>query len=440
MKTNASMATTTMTQFLTHIFAKTLPTLRNICLIGTACFSLSSCETVKKIHIPFTHKAPEVVQEQPAPAPEPIQQPAYASIWEHIADGFRFPDADNAAIQEQIRWYTKNANYFSKNFNQAAPYLHYVVTQLEAENIPLELALLPFIESGFNPEAVSPGKNVGMWQLAPGTGRVYGLTQNSVYDGRKDIVASTRATIKMLKALEKRFDGDWLLVVAAYNAGEGNIQNAIEKNRRAGKSTNFWSLPLTQTTKGYIPQLYALSKIIRNPSVYRFDLPMIPDTPYFSLVTIDSAFNLNQLASKTNVSASELKRLNPGYSGWVIDPKHQSQILVPTQDSSLFENALSDLPQAELPTPQEASTHKGKSNTVKKTYVVKSGDNLWTIAKAQKTTAEKIAALNHLSKTDTLKPGQTIIISENSVNNQSVDGKTSSSKTAQPHKKASKKK
>jgi len=402
-----------------------------------------------------------------APGIAAPSQRSYDNIWDRIRAGYGLPATSNTAIDAQIRFYTSNKKYFSKVTEQSEPYLHYVVTQMQAANIPLELALLPFVESAYNPSAVSPG-NAGMWQLAAATGKNFGLKQNSWYDGRKDVVASTDAAIRLLNKLHTMFDGDWLLAVAAYNAGEGTIQQAVEKNRRAGKPTDFWSLPLNQTTTGYIPQLLALSKIIANPERYDFQLAAIPDTPYFVKINVDSQINFADAARNTDIDVTQLKKLNAGYSGWLTDPTGPHQLLVPVADAASFTLKLDSLPKIPNQKWQEHVVKKGdnldaiakkygvasatirstnnlkanglsvgqrlqipltplpanqydnekvvadnqvsKDSTQNNYYTVKSGENLWSIARAQKTSVNNLAQLNDMDPQASLKPGQKLIV------------------------------
>lgn len=407
----------------------------------------------------------------------------FDSVWDHIRAGYGLPDASNSAVDAQIRFYTSNKAYFYKITQQSEPYLHYVASELQANNMPLELALLPFIESSYNPSAAS-ASNAGIWQFGAATGRNFGLKQNSWYDGRKDVVASTDAAIRLLKKLYARFDNDWLLAVAAYNAGDGTIQQALDKNRRAGKPTDFWSLPLNKTTQGYIPQLLALSKIVANPNVYDFKLYPIPDTPYFVKINVDSQINLADAAQNSSLDGSLLKRLNAGFSGWLTDPTEPRQVLVPVDAAAKFELQLDSLPkvanikwqeyivkkgdtldaiakhyganaariktvnniksadltlgqrlQIPLSPADDNSTYSAPEKTIAEQpskekansnyYIVKSGENLWSIAKAQNTTVGALAQLNNLTPKSSLQPGQKLIV----LNQASVLSKTNANET-----------
>ena len=405
-------------------------------------------------------------------APEPVaalEEQKFSSVWEHIRAGYGLPETSNSAVDAQIRFYTSNKNYFYKITQQSELYLYYVVNEMHANDMPLELALLPFIESSYNPAAAS-ASNMGMWQFGAATARNFGLKQNHWYDGRKDVVASTDAAIRLLKKLYVRFDNDWLLAVAAYNAGDGTIQQAIDKNRRAGKPIDFWSLPLNKTTQGYIPQLLALSKIVANPNVYDFKLYPIADVPYFVKVNVDSQINLADAAQKSFIDVTQLKKLNTGFNGWLTDPSEPRDVLVPVDSAATFRLQLDSLPKiastkwqehlvkkgdtldsiakkysasaekiktinnlksnnlslgqrlqipvsssdtsiASEPATKAIETGPAKETTKNNVYVVKSGDNLWSIAKAQNITVDTLAQLNGLSSKSGLQLGQKLIVS-----------------------------
>jgi len=382
------------------------------------------------------------------------------------------PQTSNAAVDAQVRFYTSNKAYFYKVTQLSEPFLHYVTSEMEANNMPMELALLPFIESSYNPTAASSA-NVGMWQFGAATGRNFGLKQNNWYDGRKDVVASTDAAIRLLKKLYAKFDNDWLLAVAAYNAGDGAIQQAVDKNRRAGKPTDFWSLPLNKTTQGYIPQLLALSKIVADPNIYDFKLYPIADVPYFVKINVGSQINLADIAQHGSVDASLLKKLNAGYKGWLTDPTEPRHLLVPVDAAATVKLKLDSLPKIASMKWQEHQVKKGDNleaiakkysadvnqiktvNNIKTTnltlgqrlqiplsptgenssdsapekviaeqgepkqksdyYLVKPGDNLWSIAKSQNMSLEALTQLNNMTAKSALKPGQKLLVTAQTI-------------------------
>jgi len=182
-------------------------------------------------------------------------------------------------LDKQLAWYSSNQSYIDRVFKRGERYLYHIVNELEAQQMPLELALLPVVESAFDPFAYSHSHAAGLWQFIPGTGKRFGLERNWWYDGRRDPVASTAAAIKYLSYLHRYFDGDWLLALAAYNSGEGNVRRAIARNKRLGKPTDFWSLKLPRETQAYVPQLLAVAAVIRTPEKYNTVLPKIANRP-----------------------------------------------------------------------------------------------------------------------------------------------------------------
>ena len=443
------------------------------------CGNLSLKKT-DQIAASANHTAVTLVE--PVPQAQ-AEEHKYDSIWDRIRAGFVLPQTSNSTVDAEIRFYTSKKKYFYGVMQQAEPYLYFVASEMQANNMPMELALLPFIESSYNPTASSPGnQNVGMWQFGSATGRNFGLKQNNWYDGRRDVVASTEAAIRLLKKLYARFDNDWLLAVAAYNAGDGAVQKAIDQNRRAGKPTDFWSLPLNKTTRGYIPQLLALSKIIADPNIYDFNLYPIPDVPYFVKVNVDSQINIADAAQQSALDAGLLKKLNAGFKSGLTDPTEPRHVLVPVEAAATFRLQLDSLPKIASVKWQEHHIKKGDSldgiarkygisaakiqaiNSLKSAkltpgqrlqiplspstdnspetavaqqvspqektqntyYTVKSGENLWAIAKAKNISVETLAHLNNISTKSALKIGQKLIV-QNQVSDNSA--KTNSAKT-----------
>jgi membrane-bound lytic murein transglycosylase D len=351
-----------------------------------------------------------IQQEVPVAPIEAPEEQKFNTVWERIRSGYGLPQVTNNAVDAQVRFYTKYKNYFYKVTQQSEPYLYYVASEMQANNMPMELALLPFIESSYNPTA-SSASNLGMWQFGTATARNFGLKQNRWYEGRKDVVASTEAAIRLLKHLYTRFDNDWLLAIAAYNAGDGSIQQAINKNRRAGKPTDFWSLPLNRITQGYVPQLLALSKIVGTPEAYDFNLYPIADTPYFAKVNVDSQINLADAAKSSSVDSALLKRLNAGFTSWLTDPTTPRDVLVPVDAAANFKLQLNSLPKVTASEQKQSASNSDNTQSQNGYHIVKAGENLWSIAKAEKTTVSALTKLNNLNSKSALKPGQKLILS-----------------------------
>ena len=232
---------------------------------------------------------------RPAGNPDASQAGGH-DLWARIRSGFRLPSPDNPAVDAEVDWFVRNQGFIERTINRAQPYLYHIVEQVEARDVPSEIALLPVVESAFQPFAYSPARAAGIWQFIPETGRRFGLRQSWWYDGRRDVIASTRAALDYLTALQEQFGGDWLLAIAAYNCGEGNVARAIQENQRRGLPTDFWSLPLPDETRSYVPRLLAFSRVVSDPGAYGLQLASIPNAPYITRVSIDGPIDLNVAA------------------------------------------------------------------------------------------------------------------------------------------------
>ncbi|WP_049629792.1 LysM peptidoglycan-binding domain-containing protein [Cellvibrio sp. pealriver] len=371
------------------------------CLCLSLLLMLAGCSSLNNPKEPVADAIPADVQhvepeESPLGAKLREHTGDYGNLWDEITDGYNFPEISDAKVDKNLRWLSNNQRYLDRVTEQSKPYLYYVANELRENGLPMELALLPIVESAYDPFASSPSKALGVWQFMPHTGRNFGLKQNHWYDGRRDIVASTDAAVRYLKRLNTMFDGDWLLTIAAYNAGEGTIRRAIQRNRKQGKGTDFWSLPLSQQTQSYVPQLLALSKVIANPEKYDLELTEIPNNPYFTTVNVSSPIDLAQAARMADINPKDLRNLNAGYNKWITDPTGPHQLLVPVADAAQFTLSLDKLPKI---TPIQVAGD----------YKVKSGDTLGAIAKRFGTSVAAIQSANNLKNTQ-LKIGQSLSI------------------------------
>jgi len=314
----------------------------------------------------------------------PLSQTDSASnLLDRIPENFQLDlSLDNRRIRNQLNWFVRNPDYLDRTFKRASRYLHYIVQEVEKRDMPMELALLPFVESAYDPFAYSHGRASGLWQFIPGTGKIYGLHQNWWYDGRRDIPASTKAALDYLSYLSKRFDGNWLHALAAYNSGSGRVGKAIKKNKQKSRATDFWSLKLPKETRAYVPKLLAMAKIVANPAQYGISLPPIADTPYFSIVNLDGQLDLAQAASLAEVDINEIYKLNPGFNQWATAPLGPHRLLVPVSQAIPFKSNLKKL-------------SKEKRLTWNR-YSVKRGDSLIRIARKFNTTPQLIRQVNHL--------------------------------------------
>ena len=321
-------------------------------------------------------------------------------LWTRVRAGYGLGGSvDERRIDQYIDTYSDKQRLFDRLGSDASPFLHYVVQELEQRNMPLEIALLPIIESGYNPEAVSPGKAAGLWQIVPGTASTMGLEQNGWYDGRKDVVASTEAALDYLEELHKRFDGDWYLALAAYNTGEGNVQRAIDHNRRLGKPTDYWSLPLSTQACNYVPKLLALSRVLEAPEDHGISLSPMPNEASVVAVEVDRQVDLQGAAARAGMDGRELLSLNPAYKRGVTTPNTSSTLLVPADEKTSFLAAVSGQTARDVP-----AVHAHPER-----YRVRSGDNLRAIARLHQTTPEALRALNGLDG-DRIAAGQELLL------------------------------
>lgn len=317
-------------------------------------------------------------------------------LWGDLVDGFTLFQAHQhrPLVQTYIERIRTNKRFFDHDTVRAAPYLHYVYTKVREAGLPMEMALLPLVESRYDPRAVSNQKAAGMWQFTPSTGRYYGLRQNWWYDGRLDVVASTEAAIEMLKALHDYYD-DWLLALAAYNYGRGNVNRAIKKAKAAGKTGDYWSIELPRETRHYVPKLMAYSVIFAHFGEFS-DLPLHPveNAPVVQKMWIDRPLSLAALAEAAGMSAKAFKRLNPGFRQSVVEPNYRHAVLMPVAKVPVFERHVATLP---------LGTRDWQS------YKVKSGDTLYTIGRLFGLNWRDLKQLNQLNKT-VIYPGQRLLV------------------------------
>lgn len=267
-------------------------------------------------------------------------------LWERIRKNLSFATKskqtqNNPRVQQYVKQYRNNDKQI-QNISKASPYLHYIVEELEKRDMPVELALLPMIESSFEPGATSRKGAAGLWQFMGRTGRQFGLKQDKWYDGRRDITASTQAALDYLQFLHEQFDNNWMLALAAYNAGPGTVTKAIQKNLRAGKPTNFWSLSLPKETQNYVPKFLALAELIAHPEKHDISLPLIENKPYFVPVNPGKYLTFNKVSQLADINMKELKKLNPGYRRQSTHPKGPKQILLPTENAIKLKENLSN--------------------------------------------------------------------------------------------------
>lgn len=304
-------------------------------------------------------------------------------LWQRIREQLTFNVEQNRRVVVQRNWYAKNQAYLDRVAKRAKPYMHFIVEELEAANMPLEMALLPIVESAFDPFAYSHGRASGMWQFVPGTGTRFGMKQNWWYDGRRDVIASTKGAIKYLQYLHKFFDGDWLLALAAYNSGEGRVRRAVKNNARRNMPTDFWSLDLPKETRAYVPKLLALADLVKRPDDFNIKFFEIKNQSVISAVDIGSQIDLAKAAKLAELSLEELQHLNPGFNRWATDPKGPHYLVIPNHKVNTFKAGLSTLSK--------------KDRLAWQRYQIKNGDSLGKIAKKFNTDMGVIKQVNNIS-------------------------------------------
>ena len=268
-------------------------------------------------------------------------------LLQRLRDGFELEHVDNRRIDAELKWFVSHPDYLTRVFTRAQRYLPHITAELEERDLPFELALLPIVESAYDPFAYSHGRAAGLWQMIPGTATRFGVKQNWWYDGRRDIVDSTRAALEYLDYLHGFNEGDWPRAIASYNSGEGNVRRAVRKNRAADKPDDFFSLKLSKETSAYVPRLLALVEIVKNPAAYDLTLPYIIDETQFVVTDIESQLDLALAAELAGVDVDTVYAYNPGYNRWSTDPKGPHSLVMPLDVADNFTSALADVPAEE---------------------------------------------------------------------------------------------
>ncbi len=392
-------------------------------------------------------------------------QPTVASdLWERIRTGLRLSDNLPKELPLRMSWYSQRQYHMDRVVEQSRPYLYLVLQEVERRGMPSEIALLPMVESGYQPFALSRSGAAGIWQFIPSTGRHYGLIQNEWYDGRRNIQASTRAALDFLQDLYERLDNDWLLALAAYNSGGSTVERAVQTARRNGKSGDFWTIRplLPKETRHYIPKLLVISAMIKDPDHYGITLKKIPNEPYLTRLQIDKRINLSIAAKLADLSLKELRRLNPGFNYLLTPPDGPHDLLLPVHKAARFKWNLAQLPhekwigwryhtvtagenltaiakhygitvaalmranglnssllrigeQLKIPLQEAEATDiasianlPGRDGGI--THTVTTGETLWSLARRYRVTITQLAKWNAIPAAKPLIPGQKLII------------------------------
>ena len=337
------------------------------------------------------------IQESEKPIANEIpSQKTYDNLWMLIRDHLVFENNINRKkVKNKVAWFSRNQQYIDRVVGRAEPYLYHIITRLKEREMPLDLALLPIVESAYQPFALSPSRASGIWQFIPSTGKRYGLKQNWWYDGRRDIVASTDAALDYLESLHKRFNGNWFHALAAYNSGEGNVERAIRKNKKLGKKTDFWALKLPHETRSYVPSLLAIAEVLKNSDKYKINFGEIKNIPYFEVIDVKTQIDLATVSNLSGLTIDEVYLLNPGFNRWATDPSGPHRILIPVGKAQKFKEKLAALPKSE--------------RIAWKQHIIQKGESLGLIAERYKTSVNAIKQTNRL-KGNMIREGKSLLI------------------------------
>lgn len=403
--------------------------------------------------------------------PMAIVEETQNDVWKRLQQGMQMSAVHNKRVITQLNWYLKHPGYLQRVMERARLFLPFILDEIEARNMPTEMALLPIVESAYQTFAYSHGRASGMWQIIPSTGRFLGLKQNWWYDGRRDIIESTKAALNYLESLAKQNSGDWELALASYNAGPGKIRSAVRYNKKKNKPTDFWHLTkIRRETRDYVPKLMALKLLFENPEEYELDLLPIADETHYAIVELDAQIDLALAADLAGISINELYQLNPAFNRWATAPKGPHRLILPIDKREQFELALQKLPPEErinwirhkiktgetlsqisqkyrttIPLIKSVNKIRGtqiragkylmvptatrnlnsytmsQSSRVSKTqntqrsgtrqyHVVRSGQSLWTISRRYGVTTAALAKWNAMAPIDTLRIGQKLVV------------------------------
>lgn len=332
--------------------------------------------------------------ESPVVAAPIVTPQSQQDVWQRIAMQLEMPIPDHKMVDYYRTWYLKHPGHLKTVSERAQPFLYLITEKIEQRGLPLELALLPVVESSFDAFAYSHGSAAGLWQFVPSTGKMYGLEQDFWYDGRRDVDAATDAALDFLSDLNKRFDGNWSHAIAAYNSGGGRVSSAIRKNTKAGKPIDFFSLSLPKETSAYVPKLLALADVIANQEKYGIEIPPIANKPVVELVKPNEQLDLAIAANYADISVRELQSLNPAYNQWATSPDGNTQLLLPLASVDKFNAQLAE--------------NRGKGMKVAR-YKVQSGDTISVLATKYNTTSQVIRTANNMTN-NTIRIGQHLLI------------------------------
>ncbi|MHB1320313.1 MAG: LysM peptidoglycan-binding domain-containing protein [Acidithiobacillus ferrivorans] len=331
-------------------------------------------------------------------------QTEIGNVWTHIDDGLRISDVSRVEVDKWRTWFLQHQGKLEQIFDNSRPFLYYVVSAIAQRGLPMELALLPAIESGYNPKAYSPASAAGLWQFIPGTARNFGLQNTRYGDPRLSLTASTHAALDYLSYLYNYFGGNWLLAIASYNAGQGTVSAAIQQNVAAGKPTDFWDLTLPKQTENYVAELLALAQVIKNARAYHVSLPVIPNAAHIVVVTTPKSVALNVAANLMNMPVSELRHLNAGLSYGIAPADYQ--LVVPKDKAGALKTALLTMPRELAARPVAASAAAPRLSHI----TLRPGETLWHLAQRAGVSITNLKRWNHIRSARDLQVGQHLVV------------------------------
>ncbi len=323
---------------------------------------------------------------------------------DRIRAGFALPQVQHYAVDREVEWYRSRPDFLDRTFRRGERYLYHIITEIERRGMPLELALLPVVESAFNPVAYSRSRASGLWQFIPSTGKHYGLAQNWWIDERRDVLLATDAALTYLQYLHRYFNGDWFLAIAAYNGGEGTLSRAVSRNAAAGRPTDFFSLDLRTETRDYVPKLLAISRLVANPAAYGLQFSALPNRPYFDVVDPGRQVNLGDAADLAGVSRDDMFALNPAFNRMSTPPNGPHRLLLPVANAEPFRLALASeagaarLAAAPVVEPPRDTRHR-----------VRRGETLSGIARKYGVSVTAVKQANNM-KGSVIHPGSSLVI------------------------------
>ncbi len=319
-------------------------------------------------------------------------RPEYDNVWLKLVDNFSLPACDyHKESLMWASWYADHGEYMARVMKRAKPWIYFIAEELEARDLPGELALLPIVESAYDPFAYSSGRALGTWQFISETGKYYGLKQDWWYDGRRDVWSSTHAALDYLEHLNSKFDGDWLLALAGYNSGENRVEREINRNLKNGKPADFWNIRLPKETKGYVPKLLGLACLFQNPENYEYEFPKAPNQPVITVVEMETQSDLVLISQFSGVGIDVLFSLNPGFSRWATSPDGPWHVILPVEGAEKLQHYLQSNPNASLM----------KWDQV----LVESGDTLSSLAARHHVPVSVLRSSNNLNS-DMIRVGQ----------------------------------